>query len=473
ATGEDGRGTLLVAFAGWRGWVLGAWKVPTERTDAVLPCLREIVRRFGAPCAIMRDLGRAMTSAADSLSIEMEPDIPVLACHQHFLKDIGNDLLKPSHGELRRLFRSINVQAKLRSLVRELGREIGVEIGQAREEVKTWLEQTGSELDIPRGRAGIAAMRSFAQWIVDYRAAGTGDDFPFDRPYLDFYNRCLFAHSAIGNFLRGNRQNRETVKVLERIERILYPVTTNLPFRQIVRRLKARAELFDELRGTLRLTPKNSSKRNEKEPESIFGSVQSAKELRDIRRELDELATSLEDRRPKRGPARDTRSAIDLILRHIADHGDYLWGHEIALPVALGGGVRLVERTNNILEGFFGEMKHNERRRSGRKILTQDFEHLPPEAALVYNLKHDDYVSVVCGSLGKLPEAFAKLDFENRQGSFDGRKRTANSVAAKPPLAETASLPTADRRLIRTEEMQKKIMTAGISRDRSLLKQGI
>ncbi|MCP4755064.1 MAG: hypothetical protein GY866_29650, partial [Proteobacteria bacterium] len=47
ATGEDGRGTLLVAFAGWRGWVLGAWKVPTERTDAVLPCLREIVRRFG------------------------------------------------------------------------------------------------------------------------------------------------------------------------------------------------------------------------------------------------------------------------------------------------------------------------------------------------------------------------------------------------------------------------------------------
>lgn len=31
STGEDGRGTLLVAFAGWRRWVLGAWKVPTER----------------------------------------------------------------------------------------------------------------------------------------------------------------------------------------------------------------------------------------------------------------------------------------------------------------------------------------------------------------------------------------------------------------------------------------------------------
>ena len=33
ATGEDGRGTLLVVYAGWRGWVLGAWKVPTERGE--------------------------------------------------------------------------------------------------------------------------------------------------------------------------------------------------------------------------------------------------------------------------------------------------------------------------------------------------------------------------------------------------------------------------------------------------------
>jgi hypothetical protein len=25
ATGEDGRGTLLLVLAGWRQWVLGAW----------------------------------------------------------------------------------------------------------------------------------------------------------------------------------------------------------------------------------------------------------------------------------------------------------------------------------------------------------------------------------------------------------------------------------------------------------------
>ena len=35
ATGEDGRGTLFVAYAGWCEWVLGAWKIPTERADTM------------------------------------------------------------------------------------------------------------------------------------------------------------------------------------------------------------------------------------------------------------------------------------------------------------------------------------------------------------------------------------------------------------------------------------------------------
>ena len=59
-------------------------------------------------------------------------------------------------------------------------------------------------------------------------------------------------------------------------------------------------------------------------------------------------------------------------------------------------------------------MKHSERRRSGRKNLTQDLEHLPAAAAIAYNLKDPDYVTIVCGSLDKLAEAFAKLDQEEQ-----------------------------------------------------------
>lgn len=464
ATGEDGRGTLLVAFAGWRRWVLGAWKVPTERTDAIVPCLREVVQQFDAPCAIMRDLGRAITPAVNKLLIELELDITVLACHLHFLKDIGTDLLKPAYGELRELFRRRKIRPKLRTLVRDLGRKLGSEIKEAREEVKVWQEQTGADLNIPQGRAGFATVRALAQWILDYCADSSGQDFPFDRPYLDFYNRCMSARKAIAAFLVRHQKDPKVLKTLKRLQHILHPVASDVPFRQIVQRLRVRGKLFDELRDTLRLTPNTPSTRNSSESKNTYTSDQSVTELQDIREELDQLVISLKDRRPKRGPAKDMRKAMDLILRHIEDHGDYLWGHAISLPPETGGGIRLVERTNNILEGFFREMKHRERRRSGRKILTQDFEHLPPEAALVYNLKHEDYVSVVCGSLDLLHEAFARLDFEQSK-KINGSEQWINCGSlAEIPQTETASLPTADRRLIRRNEMQRRITAAAKSR---------
>jgi hypothetical protein len=118
ATCEDGRGTLLVALAGWRRWVLGAWKIPTERSDAIVPCLDQIVQLFGAPCAVMRDLGRAVTLAVNILVSDLELDIPILACHLHFLKDIGSDLLKPGYGELRSVFKKWKIRPQLRAFSR-------------------------------------------------------------------------------------------------------------------------------------------------------------------------------------------------------------------------------------------------------------------------------------------------------------------------------------------------------------------
>lgn len=66
ATGEHGRGTLFAVMAGWRQWVLGAWKVATENAELLLPCMPETVRYFGAPSAAMRDLGRAVIPLSTS-----------------------------------------------------------------------------------------------------------------------------------------------------------------------------------------------------------------------------------------------------------------------------------------------------------------------------------------------------------------------------------------------------------------------
>ncbi len=454
ATGEDGRGTLLVALAGWRRWVLGAWKVPTERAEIILPRLRDVVDRFGAPCAIMRDLGRAVTDAGDDLVAELGRDIPVLACHLHFLRDVGGDLLRPAHDQLRALFRRFEVKSGLRALARD--------ITAARQGVSAWQTRGDEGHVLPDGPAGLATVRALAQWVLDYHADGTDQGFPFDLPYRDLYGRCRTAGRAADALLRRPIADPRAHKALARLRRVLHPVDTQVPFAKVATTLRARAELFTELRDTLRLRPKPAGRTVTTSP--VLTPEQAATELRDIEAAVDALAAALAKRRPARGPAHDRRQAIDIVLTHLQRHGATLFGHAIPLPDSVGGGVRLVDRTNNCLEGLFDDLKHGERRRSGRKVLTQDFEQLPPAAALAANLRVSDYVAIVCGPLDKLPQAFAQLDASSRRRSCLVARATARVANATDCDVVSASLPTADRDLIRTEDMDRRIHAAARSR---------
>src|SRR5256885_12413034 len=198
-----------------------------------------------------------------------------------------------------------------------------------------------------------------ALWALDYHADGRGLGFPFDLAWLDLSARCLHLLAALRTFLRTPPADAQVLKALETLERMLRPLEKDQPpFLLLLEALSKRADLFHRLRAVLRLEEKNPT----------------AKKLHQIRAALQGLKASLRRKRPERGRAKDTREAIDLILEHLDRHGPYLWGHALRLPRRVGGGIRLVARTNNGLESLFHTIKHGERRRSGRKILTQDFE---------------------------------------------------------------------------------------------------
>jgi hypothetical protein len=464
ATGEDGRGTLFVAYAGWRRWVLGAWKLPTERADAIVPHLWSVIECFGAPCAVMRDLGRAMIRATEDIVKDQNPNFPVLACHLHFLRDIGKDLLDPAHGKLRTLFRRTKVRPRLCALARDLGRKIGTDIAKARTDLATWQRMEDEGHVLPDGTVGLAAVRALAQWVLDFPADAADDGFPFDRPYLDFHRRCARASRAVDAFLRTPPGDARVRGALDRLRSILAPTGSDVPFASVADTLTRRALLFDELRTVLRVVPKPTG-RHETTPTPPTSTDEALKELRDIQSAVDALIASLKARRPQRGPAQDTREAIDLVLKHLATHGGHLWGHAIRLPETAGGGVRLVDRTNNCLEGFFHHMKHGERRRSGRKILTNDFEDMPAAAALARNLMCPDYLEIVCGRIEDLPRAFADLDAKQRLESRDTPPTPLPTPVVSPvPNLASAALPRDDRPLVRSPEMQRRVLAAANSR---------
>jgi hypothetical protein len=460
ATGEGGRGTLFSAYAGWRDWVLGAWKISTERADAMLPKLRAVVALFGEPCAVMRDFGKAVTEAARDLVAGFSRPIPVLGCHLHFLKDIGKDLLCAAHDELRALFRRFAVQPRLRAFARDLGRGLGTGVAQARRDVADWLAGEDDGYRPPEGTAGLAVVRAMAQWVLDYPHDGSDEGFPFDRPFLDLYRRCLRALRAIESLLRKPCADARVRRALERLHGTLAVVRSEPPFHRPAQSLERRARLHDELREALRLRPKPKQATSLAAPANVSDQML---EIRDIEKAVDELTRSLRERRPERGPAQDEREAIDLVLKHLERHGPSLWGHAISLSPAAGGGVRLVERTNVLLESFWHEVKHGERRRSGRKVLSQDFEQLPAEAVLARNLTRPDYVAIVCGTLDDLPRAFAELDASERSLSLPARLRPAASRAADGEII-SASLPKADRALVRSPAMRQRIDAEARSR---------
>jgi hypothetical protein len=462
ATGEDGRGTLLVLYAGWRKWVLGAFKIPTENANAIRPCIDDVVAWAGLPVAIVRDLGRAMIPVCETFRSDVDGDFPILSCHYHFLADVGKDLLDPGHGELRQLFGRFRIRPRLRALVRDLGRRLGGEIEEVRRDVLSWLEQSGTERCLPEGNPGLGVVRAVAQWILDYPIQSKGQDFPFALPYLDLYDRSTVARRAVEAFLRTPPADSEVLRALNRLAAILDKVRGEVPLRAVTQNLRQRQGLFDELRHVLRLAPKNPERVQPPAPEPSATTV-----LKDIERDVEELRASLERRRrPERGPVQSAaREAIDVILVHLHHHGHSLWGHLIALPQEVSGGSRLVERTNDPLENFFRTLKHGERRRSGRKNLTQDFEALPPTAALAPNLRQPDYVAVLCGTLDRLPQAFAALDMEERLRRLAGLGPAEDTATLHPALnTATASLPIEDRRVIRTNSMNARIHSAARTR---------
>jgi hypothetical protein len=467
ATGEDGRGTLLVVYNGWRHWAMGAWKIPTERGEAILPKLIATAELFGPPAALMRDLGKAVAEACTKLAARYASKgirIRELVCHMHLLRDIGKDLLAESHEELHDLFRRFEVLRDLRAFCRGLGRHLGCELGTARMDLASWLEHPEEKYLVPSGKAGLAIARALAQWVLDYPAEGNDEGFPFDLPWLDLLSRCRTACRALEAFLDRPYDDQQVHDALRRLHAILTPTQCELPFARWGAILSARAKIFGELRDALR--PQVKLAHHGPPPPGNPG--ETLGQLRGIKEKVTRLIASLRRRRPARGPAADTRQAIDLTLDHLARHRRFLWGHAIPLPKKLGGGVRLADRTDNCLEQFFKRMKHDERRRSGRKILSQDFECLPPAAALAQNLKDPNYVRTLCGgTLNDLPAAFSKLDAKDRTSSVPSRARRALAAAAHEEII-TSSLPSVDRKFVRSKPLVTRIADAARSRSRRL-----
>jgi len=440
ATGEEGSGTVLIVYSGWREWVLGTWKITTECKEQIKPRLHETADQFGDPLAVVRDFGKGMTPAIEEFVRERESKIGILGCHTHFIKFVGNNLLTSEYHALRQLIRTHNIRADLRRLVKAWGKKIGEELSELKTKIEIWITPDQAQ-PLPKGYMGIATVRAMAQSTLDYLEDNKNQRFPFVMPYVEFYQRCKTLYQACNFYTNHSETDDSVLKTLKQLVRVLVPVNSDPSFESIDQTLSCRFKLFMELRTALRLKPDNATKKvtpGVQEPLSV------AKELNDIKKALGKYKVSLQRLYRRKEPDKENqRQAIDIILKYLDEHEKNLWGHVIQIPKFVGGGVKIICRTNNCLENFNGRLKQEERKRSGRKVLTKDFEDLPEGAPLIKNLKKPDYVAALCGSLENLPVAIAKLDHDERV------KKKLNPVQSVGIGSSTTSLPKEDRQFVR------------------------
>lgn len=379
ATCDRGKGGLFVTIDGFRGWVLAAGRVATERHDYLTPVIERTLALFGEPLATMRDLGDAVAAAVAPLRQRAILD---LVCHFHFLRAVGKKLLDPLYAELRTQLREVQASRDLKRLLRELHR---------------YQEAEPGAYD---GSFGSGPVRDDLLALVLWLLEGTGTkdpDYPFSLPHLDLVTRARQLPAVAEHFLPCPRTQPEWAALghLQFLARKL----DDPHLLRLAQPLHDHWQAFSELRDVLRLSnaelPSGSSTTRQLELPAL--------ELARLK-EIEKAFAGYEKRlKRSRSPA-----AATIIRTYIERYRPHLFGHP-AVHAPNGRILAVVSRVNNASEHFFGQGKQLLRRRVGRAHLGLDMEQQPPQAAFVRNLRDPAYVELLCGSLDRLPETFAEV----------------------------------------------------------------
>jgi len=418
-------GDSPVLFAGLdelSGLVLESVKMPSEHADTLIPFLTAIRDRYGVPIGLVHDMGRGILAAVSAVF----PGIPDFICHFHFLRDIGKDLLEKEYNGLRGGLRKHRVRALLRQKLKVVGRKAEgdtVKLGSLLDD-----GEAGAPLAewVPRQLCG-----TLIHWILDYSSQLAGYGFPFDRPHQAFYLRLEMACHLLQGMPRviEGRAGRS----LRGLLRLLETVTGDGKLKNDAQEMEKKVTVFDALRQALSIA----------RPEGKHGLNDDGDEpgLESIEQKVKAFRKSLGNEKRLTG-----NRAYDKMIGQI----DKYWPKLFADPLTVktpDGSILLIQpqRTNNILERFFRDLKRGNRRREGTASLSKTLRYILKETPLVKNLGNEEYMRIILNGCSTLEERFAAIDSNRATEALRKAQGTADRISPKM------------KRLIRRPDFQQKI----------------
>lgn len=393
-TCEAGTDVLFTAVAEPRGWTLETAQMSSETVAETAKVLRRCVERFSPPLAVMRDLSKNIGKARR----EVIPEARDLICHYHFLENVGERLCEKPHAELTKAVRRLKVCSALRSLRKDLVRYSRQGEHFTIDDVDAILKRAASvDLDSIAMRRLLTYV--LLRWMDDYQSDLKGEYFPFDLPQLAFYRRGVRLGALLSELVARPDFPARKLSTLKTAAGHLALLREDEQAVAAAARLEKASSLFEELRDVLRLSSR---------PGRRLLRSRGPTERREVAEKMEQRLERWREQLRKRWEQESDahrRADARTVLDYLEEYAQQLVGHVIARP---GCEPLVVCRTNNPAEHRFRFQKQGERRKQGVKTLTRAIESMRPEAFLVDNLKHPDYLDLVLsGELSNLAGALA------------------------------------------------------------------
>jgi ribosomal protein S20 len=383
---------LFTGLDGIAELVLDNVKLPSERADLLIPFFRQIKRQYGDPIALVHDMGKGILLAVRTVF----PGKPDFICHFHFLRDIGKDWLEDEYRRIRNRLKKHKIRTTLRQMAKSLERAVGQE-RKAMEALQASMKG-GDDTDMS-GFVKLPALAAFAliHWAFDTAAQLNGYGFPFDRPHLLFYHRLQAIYALIEKIRETPVRHAKTHRPLHLLFRSIKQVMDDPALRKSVAQLDASARVFDDLRQALRIAlPQGKSGLND---------VGDGTDMKTIEERVKAFRVRIASDSSLAG-----KSEYKKMIQQIDTYWEKLFADPIAVDTPQGKVLIQPQRTNNILERFFRDIKKRARKRTGTISLNKTLKMILSDTPLVKNLDNEEYLKIILDGCDTLEQRFARID---------------------------------------------------------------
>jgi len=408
-TCEGDSPNLFCGLDGISELVLDTIKIPSEKKELLIPFFQGIKEQYGAPMALVHDMGKGIVTAVE----EVFPGIADFICHFHFLRDIGKDLLLDEYTALLKRLRKFKIRPSLRQKSKYLEQKINFPSATI-EEIMASIESgkykdTNSSEHIP-----LILAYTLINWVFDYHSQSSGYGFPFDRPYLDFYRRLQIAHRLLGRimdvYLRGPvKDNKPFLLTYKAFADVVEDKRLN----DLAAKIERKAEVFDKLRVAMRIATPEGKKGINDNGDDI--------DMQTIEKKVIAFRAWLVC-----GTQRKT--TYSSMITQL----DKYWKKLFADPLPIGTpeGIMYIQpqRTNNILERFFRGEKRRGRKKSGMASLSKVLKAALADTPLVQNLKKSKYMEIILNGSSNLAERFSQIDAQLVQKEMEEVKNSGEKI---------------------------------------------